>query len=203
MPEYSPGMAPLTGVKAIREELAHVLLAPADAIAISVHGRTEAGVLVPLYLDGKEIHVVFTKRHEELRRHGGEISFPGGRREEDESDLRTTALREAQEEVGLPPEAVDIVGALQPTPTLATGYAVYPFVGLIDPGQAWVPSATEVTAVIELSVGQLVAGYGRRRLVRRGIPVRTDTYVIGDHLIWGATARILADLIDRLAAIGV
>ena len=76
-------MAPLTGVKAIREELAHVLLAPADAIAISVHGRTEAAVLVPLYLDGKEIHVVFTKRHEELRRHGGEISFPGGRREED------------------------------------------------------------------------------------------------------------------------
>ncbi len=65
------------------------------------------------------------------------------------------------------------------------------------------PSATEVTAVIELSVGQLVAGYGRRRLVRRGIPIRTDTYVIGDHLIWGATARILADLIDRLAAIGV
>ena len=75
--------------------------------------------------------------------------------------------------------------------------------GLIDPGQAWVPSATEVTAVIELSVGQLVAGYGRRRLVRRGIPIRTDTYVIGDYLIWGATARILADLIDRLAAIGV
>ena len=60
MPEYSPGMAPLTGVKAIREELAHVLLAPADAIAISVDGRTEAAVLVPLYLDGKEIHVVFT-----------------------------------------------------------------------------------------------------------------------------------------------
>ena len=75
MPEYSPGMAPLTGVKAIREELAHVLLAPADAIAISVHGRTEAAVLVPLYLDGKEIHVVFTKRHEELRRHGARSRF--------------------------------------------------------------------------------------------------------------------------------
>jgi hypothetical protein len=78
---------------------------------------------------------------------------------------------------------------------------VYPFVGLIDPGRAWEPSAAEVTAVIELSLGALVAGYGRRRLVRRGIPIRTDTYVIGDHLIWGATARILADLIDRLDAI--
>jgi 8-oxo-dGTP pyrophosphatase MutT (NUDIX family) len=194
-------MAPRTGVRTLREELAQVLLEPADAIAISVHGRTEAAVLVPLYLEGGEVHVVFTKRHEELRRHAGEISFPGGRREEGESDLRTTALREAQEEIGLPPEAVEIVGALQPTPTLATGYAVYPFVGLIDPGRAWEPSAAEVTAVIELSLGALVAGYGRRRLVRRGIPIRTDTYVIGDHLIWGATARILADLIDRLDAI--
>jgi 8-oxo-dGTP pyrophosphatase MutT (NUDIX family) len=195
-------MAPPTGVKAIREELAHVLLAPADALTISVHGRTEAAVLVPLYLDGEEIHVVFTKRHEELRRHAGEIAFPGGRREDGESDLRETALREAQEEIGLAPTTVDIVGALQPTPTLATGYAVYPFVGLIDSGRAWVPNATEVTAVIELSVAQLIAGYGRRRLVRRGIPIRTDTYVVGDHLIWGATARILADLIDRLGAIG-
>ena len=193
-------MAPPTGVKAIREELAQVLLAPADAITISVHGRTEAAVLVPLYLDSAEFHVVFTKRHEELRRHAGEISFPGGRREQGEGDLRDTALREAQEEIGLAPEAVDIVGAL--TPTLATGYAVYPFVGLIDSGRAWMPSATEVTAVIELSMAQLVAGYGRRRLVRRGIPIRTDTYLIGDHLIWGATARILADLIDRLGAIG-
>src|SRR5438045_93579 len=68
-PEYSPGMAQPTGVKAMREELAQVLLAPADAIAISVHGRTEAAVLVPLYTEAGEIHVVFTKRHDELRRH--------------------------------------------------------------------------------------------------------------------------------------
>lgn len=195
-------MALRAGVKAVREELAQVLLAPADAIAISVHGRTEAAVLVPLYVDGGKIHVVFTKRHEELRRHGGEISFPGGRREEGESDLRVTALREAQEEIGLPPDSVEIVGALQPTPTLATGYAVYPFVGLIAPGRSWVPSAEEVAAVIEFSLEQLITGYGRRRLVRRGIPIRTDAYVIGDHLIWGATARILADLIDRLQALG-
>ena len=197
-------MATPTQVEVLREELSQVLLAPAEAIAIAVHGRMEAAVLVPLYLDkGDEIHVVFTKRHEELRRHGGEISFPGGRRDEGESDLRATALREAQEEIGLPADAVEIVGALQPTPTLATGFAVYPFVGLINPGRAWVTSAGEVEAVIELSVGQLIAGYGRRRLVRRGIPVRIDTYVIGDHLIWGATARILADLLDRLAAVGI
>lgn len=191
-------MAPSTDVQALRDELSQVLLTPEDAIAIAIHGRMDAAVLVPLYIDDHEFHLVFTKRRDDLRRHAGEISFPGGLREPDESDLRATALREAHEEIGLPAEAVEIVGALQPTPTIATGYAVYPFVGLIDPGRDWIPSAAEVAAVIELSLPQLVAGYGRRRLMRRGIPIRTDTYVVGDHLIWGATARILADLIDRL-----
>ncbi len=181
----------------LREALRRVLLTPEDAATISVRGRIDAAVLVPLYLAG-EVHLVFTKRHDELRRHAGEISFPGGRREEGESDLRATALREAHEEIGLPPDAVEVVGALQPTPTIATGYAVYPFVGVIDPGRAWTPSAGEVAEVIELALPDLMAGYDRRRLVRRGIPIRTDTYVVGDHLIWGATARILADLIDRV-----
>jgi 8-oxo-dGTP pyrophosphatase MutT (NUDIX family) len=194
-------MAPPTEVDGFRAKLERVLLTSSDARAISVYGRTEAAVLVPLYLDGDEVRLVFTKRHEELRRHAGEISFPGGRREAGEHDLRATALREAHEEIGLPLDAVEIVGALQPTPTIATGYAVYPFVGLIDPGRQWTPNAAEVSAVIELSVGQLATGYGRRRLLRRGIPIRTDTYLAGEHLIWGATARILADLLDRLAVL--
>jgi 8-oxo-dGTP pyrophosphatase MutT (NUDIX family) len=194
-------MAPSIEVESLRDGLRRVLLAPADAAEITVLGRTDAAVLVPLYLTDDEIHVVFTKRHDELRRHGGEISFPGGRREDGETDLRQTALREADEEIGLEPDAVDIVGALQPTPTIATGYAVYPFVGLIDRGRAWIPSEREVAAVIELPLAALVGGYGRRRLVRRGIPIRTDTYVVDDHLIWGATARILADLIDRVSVL--
>ena len=149
-----------------------------------------------------ELHAVFTRRRDDLRRHAGEISFPGGRRDADEADLRDTALREAHEEIGLPPDDVELVGALQPTPTIATNYAVYPFVGLIEPG---------------LRVGDLrrarskrcsscrsptcEAGYGRRRLLRRGVPFRTDVYVVGDDLIWGATARMLGDLLDRLDAL--
>jgi 8-oxo-dGTP pyrophosphatase MutT (NUDIX family) len=158
---------------------------------------------VPLYLDGGALHLVFTQRGADLRRHAGEISFPGGRRDRDEDDLLVTALREAEEEIGLPQSAVEIVGALQPTPTIATGYAVYPFVGLIDPGRSWTPSAGEVAAVLELPVTALVDGYGRRRLLRRGLPIRTDTYVVDEHLIWGATARILADFLDRLEAAGL
>jgi len=182
----------------LRDDLRRVLLTTEDALTLDVRGRTDAAVLVPLYTERGRLHAVFTKRHDDLRRHPGEISFPGGRYDEGEQDLRATALREAQEEIGLPPNAVEIVGALQPTPTIATGYAVYPFVGLIEPGRTWTPSAREVSEVLELPLSQLLAGYGRRRLIRRGVPIRTDTYVVGDHLIWGATARILADLFDRI-----
>jgi 8-oxo-dGTP pyrophosphatase MutT (NUDIX family) len=184
--------------RSLRDDLRRVLLSPEEALELDVRGRTDAGVLVPLYVQAGELHGVFTRRREDLRRHPGEISFPGGRSDEGDADLRSTALREAQEEIGLPRDAVDVVGALQPTPTVVTGYAVYPFVGLIEPGRVWQVSEREVAEVLELPLRALLAGYGRRRLVRRGLPIRTDTYVFGDHLIWGATARILADLFDRI-----
>jgi 8-oxo-dGTP pyrophosphatase MutT (NUDIX family) len=182
----------------VRDELGRVLLSAAAAAALDVLRRTDAAVLVPLYLDSGELHAVFTKRREDLRRHPGEISFPGGRQDDADADLEATALREAEEEIGLPLDAVEIVGALQPTPTIATGYAVYPFVGLIEPGREWTLSAREVAEVLELSLPELRDGYRRQRLIRRGLPIRTDTYVVGDDLIWGATARILSDLFDRI-----
>src|ERR1044071_3469690 len=178
-----------------------VLLDPEEAAALDVHGRTDAAVLVPLFLDGDGApRVVLTSRREDLRRHPGEISFPGGRQDPEDADLCATALREAEEEIGLAPDGVELIGALQPTPTIATGYAVYPFVGLIEPGQTWRPEEAEVAEVLELTLDELRAGYGRRRLIRRGVPFRTDTYVVGDHLVWGATARMLGDLFERLDA---
>ena len=182
--------------------LRRVLIDAADAETIKVHGGTDAAVLVPIFLDGDAPHLVFTKRRDDLRRHAGEISFPGGRRDDTDRDLAHTALREACEEIGLVPDGVEIVGALQPTPTIATGYSVYPFVGLIEPGQEWTLSAREVAEVLELRIDDLRAGYSRQRLVGRGIPFRTSVYVVGDHLIWGATARILGDLLDRLDRVG-
>jgi len=166
--------------------------APADQI--------QAAVLVPLFLaaDGGGPHVVLTRRRADLRRHAGEISFPGGRRDAEDADLLDTALREAEEEIGLPRAQVRLLGELPPTSTFATGYVIHPFVGVIPGGLDWRPSAREVDAVLELPLEALRSGRTRTRLERRGISFETDAYVVEGHLIWGATARILEELLQQL-----
>jgi 8-oxo-dGTP pyrophosphatase MutT (NUDIX family) len=182
----------------LSDALRGVLLDPAEATALRVHGRTKAAVLAALYVEDGPLHAVFTRRRDDLRSHAGEISFPGGRRDAGE-DLRDTALRETEEEIGLPREHVEILGALEPTPTVATNYAVYPFVGLIQPGWEWTLSANEVEQVLELRLDDLRAAHARTRLMHRGIPFRTDVYSVGEGLmIWGATARIVGDLLARV-----
>ena len=181
------------------DALRAVLLDPADAAAVKVHGRTKAAVLVALYVDDGDLHAVFTRRRHDLRRHAGEISFPGGRCDAEDASLLDTALRESEEEIGLPRDAAEILGALPPTPTVATNYGVYPFVGLIEPGCAWTLSAREVDEVLELRLSDLRAARTRRRLLHRGIPFRSEVYDLGDGtIIWGATARIVGDLLARV-----
>lgn len=162
-------------------------------------GQTEAAVLVPVYLAAAEPHVVLTRRRADLRRHAGEISFPGGRREPGDATLADTALREAEEEIGLSQAEVRIAGALTPTSTFVTNYAIHPFVGAIAPRGGWEVNEGEVDAVIELSLRDLRLGRGTAQVTRRGFTFETDAYELAGHLIWGATARILDDLIARLA----
>jgi 8-oxo-dGTP pyrophosphatase MutT (NUDIX family) len=179
------------------KSLSELLLLPAEAAELEAHGRTEAAVLVPMHGWPDHPGLVFTERRSDLSRHAGEISFPGGRRDEDE-DLLDTALREAEEEIGLPRDNVEIAGALPPIGTFVTNYKITPFVGLIEPGMRFQPNPTEVESVLVASLDDLAAAYEKRRLVRRGVPIKTDTYLISDKLIWGATARILAMLFERL-----
>src|SRR5882757_10020648 len=113
----------------LSEELRPLLIPEEDLSALDVHGRIDAAILAPLYRDDAgALHAVFTRRRDDLRRHAGEISFPGGRQDIGEENLCVTALREAEEEIGLARADVEIVGGLQPTPTVVTNYAIYPFV---------------------------------------------------------------------------
>jgi 8-oxo-dGTP pyrophosphatase MutT (NUDIX family) len=163
-------------------------------------GKVDAAVLIPLFERAGEPVAVFTERRADMRRHAGEISFPGGRQDGPAEDLRATALREAEEEIGLAPQDVELVGALPPVGTFVTGYRVYPFVGVIGPDPVWVPQEMEVARILELSFADLVRGHEMKRLVRRGVPIKMPTYTVGDHFIWGATARILQELLRRLSA---
>lgn len=162
--------------------------------------EVDAAVLLPLYGWPDEPGLVFTERRADLRRHAGEISFPGGRRDEDDADFAATAVREAQEEIGLDPAVVEITEELPTTGTFVTGYRIHPFVGRIPhPGELNLqPNPAEVETVLTFSLDLLREGYAMRRLVRRGVPIHTPTYEVEGHLIWGATARILADLLERL-----
>jgi 8-oxo-dGTP pyrophosphatase MutT (NUDIX family) len=181
-------------------DLSRLLLTPEQAAGLDAHGRTDAAVLVPVYGWPQRPGLVFTERRADLRRHAGEISFPGGRQDGPAEDLRQTALREAEEEIGLDRGDVELIGALPPIGTYVTSYKVHPFVGLIPEALPLRPNPAEVQSVLTFELQQLRDAYAMRRLVRRGVPIRTPTFEIGRHMIWGATGRILRELLQRLDA---
>jgi len=193
---------------------AAIAAAAAAASAASVE-PTAAAVLVPLLLAAPgrpagaehkrtepELQLVLTRRRSDLRRHAGEISFPGGRRDSTDASLTETALREAEEEIGLPRERVRLIGELPATSTFATGYVIHPYVATIGERIDWRPSAREVDAVLELSLSALRASRTTTQLERRGITFTTDAFIVDGNVIWGATARIIENLLERLRGEG-
>jgi len=176
------------------------LLDTDHAAALEPPGAVESAVLVPLVESTDGLSVVLTRRRDDLRSHAGEFSFPGGRRDPGEASLVDTALREAEEEVGIARTTVELIGALQPTATIATSFSLHPFVGLVPEGAATVAEPAEVAEVVELPLFDLLRSERRVTLDRRGVGFRTTVYPLGDRVVWGATARILGDLADRLNA---
>ncbi|MDQ2053277.1 MULTISPECIES: CoA pyrophosphatase [Halobellus] len=157
----------------------------------------QAAVLAPVLVRDGETHVLFTKRADHLGEHPGQMSFPGGSREPEDGTLQTTALREADEEIGLRSKEAAVFGRLDDILTV-TDYSVRPFVAAV-PNRAYDPDEREVAEVVPLAVSDLAdldnyeserrefSGYGCRRI---------HYFHVGDYTVWGATGLMLAQLLE-------
>jgi 8-oxo-dGTP pyrophosphatase MutT (NUDIX family) len=160
-----------------------------------------AAVLVPIIAHAEGLTVLFTRRTAHLKAHSGQVSFPGGRAEPGDASPERTALREAEEEIGLAARRVEVLARL-PEYLTRTGFRVTPVVGLVQPPLELVPDAREVDEVFEVPLGFILDPANHRRESRQ-IGERLATYYVIEHqgrTIWGATAGMLVNLYRVLAA---
>lgn len=160
-----------------------------------------AAVLVPLFQRDGEEHVLLTLRRIDLRQHAGQVSFPGGRVEPGEESLRA-ALREAEEEIGLAPSRVDVLGPLDDVLVLATGFCLTPWVALVPYPYPYAAHPGEVEAILNIPLAALAQPgvhrveehelYGERRMIH--------FYELPTVTVWGATARVLHQLLELWSA---
>ncbi len=157
----------------------------------------KAGVLILLYPLNERLHVVFTRRTSRVDFHQSQISFPGGQQEQDES-FKEAAIREAHEEVNIPPDYVRILGELTPLYIPPSNYCVYPVVGVADERPDFQPSELEVEEVIEIPLDHLLNPENIRRETwhYKGRDIEVPFYFFKGDKIWGATAMILSELIE-------
>jgi 8-oxo-dGTP pyrophosphatase MutT (NUDIX family) len=153
----------------------------------------EAAVLAPLFLRGGEPFALLTMRPETLRKHPGQVAFPGGARDPEDVTPLHTALRETHEELGISPDAVEVLGMLGQMPTI-TSYFVTPFVGVIRDGLALSPSAVEIQEVLEVPLLRM------RVEKRHAYNADRDAYVWegSKRFIWGATFRMVQQLMEHV-----
>jgi 8-oxo-dGTP pyrophosphatase MutT (NUDIX family) len=164
------------------------------------NGAPRAAVLVPLYSHREELHVVFTKRTDRVQHHRGEISFPGGAMDPEDADLVATALREADEEIGLASSHIEVIGRLDDIVTISS-FHVSVYVGALDAAQSpypWRPQAAEVAEVLEVPLPHLLDDTNLVEVPRQrnGELVIMEGFKFEEHVIWGATGRMLRNFLD-------
>ncbi len=160
-----------------------------------------AAVLFPIFSANGEYRVLFTQRTHKVENHKGQISFPGGGVEEKDGSFQDTALREAQEEIGLLNKDVEILGQLDDTTTVVSNFVVHPFVGLIPYPYDFKINPLEVKRIIEVPFRIFLSDnpkYRRGTAEFEGVVYPTPAYVYSGDVIWGATARIIGDFVNIL-----
>jgi 8-oxo-dGTP pyrophosphatase MutT (NUDIX family) len=181
----------------------HNLLSSRKRRVIEHPPFSHAAVLVPLFQKDGDCHLLFTKRSEEVKYHKGEISFPGGVVDEEDRELIHTALREAHEEIGLNESDVQIIGLLDDIVTI-TEFIVTPIVGLFPYPYPFKVSEVEIAELIEVPLAFLIEEdcLSEREIFRGGQREIVFAYQYGEHIIWGATARILKQFLDLISSLG-
>ena len=159
---------------------------------------TEAAVLVPLFSRGGEYHILFTRRSSQVAHHKGQISFPGGARSEGDHSLLDTALRESWEEIGLETRDIEIIGELDDTPTVSSGFVISPFVAFVPYPYEFKMSDYEIDEIFHVPVSALLhkAKVTRESRVALGEVVTAYSYEYEGRVIWGATAWIVRQLLE-------
>ena len=169
--------------------------------AIEEHGASlrRAAVLIPLFKTASEYRILFTKRTDTVDAHKGQISFPGGKIEDEDASPLETALREAEEEIGLSRKDVTVLGQMDDARTLSSNYIVHPFVGLIPYPYDFKTSVQEVRELIEVPFQVFLSGDSAGEntpVVYEGVTYQSLAYDHRGEVIWGATARIMRNLVD-------
>ena len=159
-----------------------------------------AAVLIPLFKKNGEYHILLTRRTDQVAHHKGQISFPGGRQDKKDKDLLATALREAREEMGIEEKHVRILGELDDICTVSTDFCVSPFVALLPYPYPYKINRQEIEEVIEVPLSELLDSrrFRQELFEKDGQAFPVYFYQHKDHTIWGATARILKQLLDLL-----
>jgi 8-oxo-dGTP pyrophosphatase MutT (NUDIX family) len=169
---------------------------------VSVGLRT-AAVLLPFFRDAEdELRIVLVVRADDGGQHGGQLGLPGGKPEPGDADLLATALREAEEEVGLSRGAVEVVAELEPIATQATGWLVHPFLGRVSPDTRWRLQETEIVGILTPAARTLADPAARAILPFSSLwfpdPLLVDGIDVEGHVLWGMTLRLLDDVLPRL-----
>jgi 8-oxo-dGTP pyrophosphatase MutT (NUDIX family) len=159
------------------------------------HGMRHAAVLIGIVERDGGCHIILTKRAKHLRHHPGQVSFPGGKQENGDANLRDTAVRETKEEIGINAEEIDVIGQL-PALVTSSGFLVTPFVAMINPNYELLIDRNEVADVFEVPLAYLLNAKNvtSLRVSRGNRDHRVYAIPYQKHIIWGATAQIIESL---------
>lgn len=183
------------------------MMPPGRQMPSDISGARIGGVLALLYPVHGVDHIVLTLRTETLGKHRGQVSFPGGRMDDGDRDLIETALRETREELGVDVAPADVLGTLTPLYIPPSNYLIHPAVAALAERPRFAPNPAEVAEVIEVAVESLADPATRAvapmPVTRNGTTYVIDMphFVVGGHRVWGATAMVLAELLEALGSL--